>query len=146
MPKPIDFAARRVTNEPKRAGDTRAGGYDRKLHTKAGEVRLKVPKLRRTTFGTAVIERCRRLESSVEEAIIEMYLAGVSTRRVEDVTEALWDVKVSPSTVSSLNKKIYDKIEAWRNAPIKGRHPYVYPDGFVMKRGWAGEAHAAHRF
>ena len=130
-------AARYERTEARR--DTRAGGYDRKLHTKAGEVRLKVPKLRRTTFGTAVIERYRRRESSVEEAIIEMYLAGVSTRRVEDVTEALWDVRVSPSTVSSLNKKIYDKIEAWRNAPIKGRHPYVYLDGIVMKRGWAGE-------
>ncbi len=130
-------AARYERTEARR--DTRAGGYDRKLHTKAGEVRLKVPKLRRTTFETAIIERYRRRESSVEEAIIEMYLAGVSTRRVEDVTEALWDVRVSPSTVSSLNKKIYDKIEAWRNAPIKGRHPYVYLDGIVMKRSWAGE-------
>ncbi len=132
-------AARYERTEARR--DTRAGGYDRKLHTKAGEVRLKVPKLRRTTFETAVIERYRRRESSVEEAIIEMYLAGVSTRRVEDVTEALWDVRVSPSTVSSLNKKIYDKIEAWRNAPIKGRHPYVYLDGIVMKCSWAGEVH-----
>ncbi len=132
-------AARYERTEARR--DTRAGGYDRKLHTKAGEVRLKVPKLRRTTFETAVIERYRRRESSVEEAIIEMYPAGVSTRRVEDVTEALWDVRVSPSTVSSLNKKIYDKIEAWRNAPIKGRHPYVYLDGIVMKCSWAGEVH-----
>ena len=132
-------AARYERTEARR--DTRAGGYDRKLHTKAGEVRLKVPKLRRTTFETAIIERYRRRESSVEEAIIEMYLAGVSTRRVEDITEALWDVRVSPSTVSSLNKKIYDKIEAWRNAPIKGRHPYVYLDGIVMKCSWAGEVH-----
>ena len=130
-------AARYERTEARR--DTRAGGYDRKLHTKAGEVRLKVPKLRRTIFETAIIERYRRRESSVEEAIIEMYLAGVSTRRVEDVTEALWDVRVSPSTVSSFNKKIYDKIEAWRNAPIKGRHPYVYLDGIVMKCSWAGE-------
>jgi putative transposase len=57
--------------------------------TKAGEVRLKVPKLRQQTFETAVIERYRRRESSVEEALIEMYRAGVSVRRVEDITEAL---------------------------------------------------------
>ena len=78
--------------------DTRAGSYDRKLHTKAGEVKLKVPKLRQQTFETAIIERYRRRESSVEEAMIEMYLAGVSVRRVEDVTEALWGTKVGSVT------------------------------------------------
>ena len=51
--------------------------------TKAGEVRLRVPKLRQQTFETAIIERYRRRESSVEEALIEMYLAGVSVRQVE---------------------------------------------------------------
>src|SRR5215467_9452424 len=60
--------------------DQRSGSYDRKLQTKAGEVRLKVPKLRRQAFETAIIERYRRRESSVEEALIEMYLAGVSVR------------------------------------------------------------------
>src|SRR6476661_8931157 len=119
--------------------DTRAGHYEGGLHTKAGEVTLKVPKLRRQTFETAIIERYRRRETSVEEALIEMYLAGVSVRRVEDITEALWGTRVSPSTVSDLNKKIYETIEAWRNRPITGEHPYVYLDGIVMKRSWAGE-------
>jgi len=119
--------------------DTRAGSYERKLHTTAGEVSLKVPKLRRQTFETAIIERYRRRESSVEEALIEMYLAGVSVRRVEDITEALWGTRVSPGTVSNLNKKIYAQIEAWRDRPIAGTHPYVYLDGIVLKRSWAGE-------
>ena len=68
--------------------DTRAGSYDRTLQTSAGEVNLKIPKLRRQTFETAIIERYRRRESSVEESLIEMYLAGISVRRVEDITEA----------------------------------------------------------
>src|SRR4051812_43311084 len=68
-----------------------------------------------------------------------MYLAGISVRRVEDITEALWGTRVSPSTVSNLNKKIYAKIEAWRNRRIEGEHPYLYLDGIVMKRTWAGE-------
>lgn len=119
--------------------DTRAGSYERKLHTKAGEVKLRVPKLRQQTFETAIIERYRRRESSVEEAMIEMYLAGVSVRRVEDVTEALWGTRVSPSTISNLNKKIYKQIEEWRNRPIEGEHPYLYLDGIVLKRSWAGE-------
>ena len=119
--------------------DTRAGSYRRKLGTQAGEVTLKVPKLRQQTFETAIIERYRRRESSVEEALIEMYLAGVSVRRVEDITEALWGTRVSPATVSNLNKKIYGTIEAWRNRAISGEHPYVYLDGIVLKRTWAGE-------
>ena len=119
--------------------DMRAGSYLRALETKAGKVNLKVPKLRRQTFETAIIERYQRRETSVEEALIEMYLAGVSVRRVEDITEALWGTRVSPSTVSNLDKKIYATIEAWRNRPIEGAHPCVFLDGIVMKRTWAGE-------
>jgi transposase-like protein len=119
--------------------DTRAGCYQRKLHTKAGEVELKVPKLRTLPFETTIIERYRRRETSVEEALVEMYLAGVSVRRVEDITEALWGTRVSSSTVSELNKKIYAQIHAWRNQPITGEHAYVYLDGIWLKRCWGGE-------
>jgi putative transposase len=119
--------------------DTRAGHYERKLETKAGAVTLKMPKLRKLPFETAIIERYRRREASVEEALVEMYLAGVSVRRVEDITEALWGTRVSSGTVSRLNQKIYRHIEAWRNREIIGDFPYVYLDGVVLKRSWAGE-------
>ena len=119
--------------------DTRAGYYKRKLHTTAGQVELKVPKLRTLPFETAIIERYKRRESSVEEALIEMYLAGVSVRRVEDITEALWDTKVSPGTISNLNKKVYQRIEAWLNRPIENSHPYLFLDGISLKRNWGGE-------
>src|SRR5271167_184008 len=119
--------------------DTRAGSYERQLHTTAGEVTLQVPKLRSLPFETAIIERYRRRETSVEEALVEMYLAGVSVRRVEDITAALWGTRVSSGTVSELNKKIYATIEAWRNQPIAGEHPYVYLDGIWLKRCWGGE-------
>jgi len=119
--------------------DTRAGSYKRSLETKAGKVTLQVPKLRKLPFETAIIERYRRRESSVEEALIEMYLAGVSVRRVEDITQALWGNRVSPGTVSNLNKKIYGRIEEWRNRQITGTFPYVYLDGIFLKRSWGGE-------
>lgn len=119
--------------------DTRSGHYTRKLMTKAGEVKLQVPRLRSLPFETQIIERYRRRESSVEEALVEMYLAGVSVRRVEDITEALWGTRISPSTVSELNQKIYAQIEAWRNRPIEGQHAYVYLDGIWLKRSWGGE-------
>jgi putative transposase len=119
--------------------DTRAGHYTRKLETQAGQVTLKVPKLRSLPFETAIIQRYQRRESSVEEALIEMYLAGVSVRRVEDITQALWGTRVSPTTVSRLNQKIYERIEVWRNRPIEGTYPYIYLDGLWLKRSWGGE-------
>jgi transposase-like protein len=76
----------------------------------------------------------------VEEALIEMYLAGVSDRRVEDITEALWGTKVSPGTISNLNQKAYEHIENWRSRPLKGgNYPYVFVDGIFLKRCWGGE-------
>jgi transposase-like protein len=139
MLRRIGYAMRNVTSATRHAAIPGAGHYERKLQTKAGEVKLRIPKLRTQTFETAIIERYRRRESSVEEALIEMYLAGVSVRRVEDITEALWGTRVSPSTVSDLNKKIYGTIETWRNRPIEDEHPYVYLDGIVLRRSWAGE-------
>ena len=117
----------------------RSGHYKRNFQTTAGDVELKVPKLKGVPFETAIIERYRRRESSVEEALIEMYLAGVSVRRVEDITEALWGTKVSPGTISNLNKKAYEHIETWRTRPLVGSYPYVYVDGVYLKRSWGGE-------
>jgi transposase-like protein len=130
--------AKRYERTPERL-DTRAGHYDRKLLTSSGEVTLNVPRLRKLPFETEIIERYRRRESSVEEALIQMYLAGVSVRRVEDITEALWGQRVSPSTVSDLNQKIYATIDAWRRRPIEGEYAYVYLDGIWLKRSWGGE-------
>ena len=118
----------------------RSGHYDRNLTTTSGDVTLHVPRLKGVSFETAIIERYRRRESSVEEALIEMYLAGVSVRRVEDITEALWGSKVSPATISELNKKAYVHIEDWRNRPLQGgRYPCVYVDGIYLRRNWGGE-------
>jgi len=130
--------AKRYEHSEKRK-DTRAGHYERGLDTRAGHVRLKVPKLRKLPFETQIIERYKRRETSVEVALVEMYLAGVSVRRVEDVTEALWGTRVSASTVSELNQKIYGHIETWRNRALSKRYPYVFLDGIWLKRSWGGE-------
>ena len=118
--------------------DTRAGHYTRKLVTKSGEVSLRVPKLRKLPFETAIIERYKRREESVEEALIEMYLAGVSVRRVEDISEALWGARVSPGTISNMNKKVYAEIEKWRKRELVDEYPYVYLDGIYLKKNWGG--------
>lgn len=130
--------AERYVRDEARQG-YRAGHYERNFSTTSGDVTLKMPKLKGVAFETAIIERYRRRETSVEEALIEMYLAGVSVRRVEDITEALWGTKVSPGTISNLNKKAYENIEKWRNRPIVEEYPYVYVDGIFLKRCWGGE-------
>ena len=93
----------------------RGGHYDLNLTTSSGDLRLYVARLKGVSFETAIIERYCRRESSVEEALIDMYLAGVLVHRVEDITEALWGSKVSPATISDLNTKAYVHIEDWRN-------------------------------
>ena len=103
-------AARYERNEQRQG--YRSGHYSRNLTTTSGDVTLKVPKLKGISFETAIIERYRRRESSVEEALIEMYLAGVSVVHIED----------------------------WRNRPLQGGHyPYVYVDGIYLRRNWGGE-------
>lgn len=141
----LDAEADRLVNAERYARDEqrkgyRAGHYDRNFTTTAGDVTLKIPKLKGISFETAIIERYRRRETSVEEALIEMYLAGVSVRRIEDITEALWGTKVSPGTISNLNKKAYENIERWRTRKLSSdSYPYVYVDGVFLKRCWGGE-------
>lgn len=140
----LDHEADELVNAERyeRSGDRkgyRSGHYDRNFTTTSGDVTLHVPKLKCIPFETAIIERYRRRETSIEEALIEMYLAGVSVRRVEDITEALWGTRVSSGTVSNLNQKAYEHIEKWRCRPLTGNYAYVYVDGVYLKRSWGGE-------
>ena len=107
--------------------------------TTSGDVTLHVSKLKGVQFETAIIERYRRRETSIEEALIEMYLAGVSVRRGEDITEALWGTRVSSGTVIDLKQKAYGYIEKWLCRPLTGDYAYVYVDGVYLKRSWGGE-------
>lgn len=140
----LDHEADELVNAERyeRSGDRkgyRSGHYDRNFTTTSGDVTLHVPKLKGIQFETAIIERYRRRECSIEEALIEMYLAGVSVRRVEDITEALWGTRVSSGTISNLNQKAYENIEKWRCRPLTGNYAYVYVDGIYLKRSWGGE-------
>lgn len=124
------------TGKYERTGDRkgyRSGHYERNFGTTSGEVRLRVPKLKGIQFETAIIERYKRRKCSVEEALIEMYLAGVSVRRVEDITELLWGTKVSSGIISNLNQKAYKHIKKWRQRPLTGEYPY-YEHGGIYSR------------
>jgi transposase-like protein len=116
----------------------RAGHYERELTVKAGKMAVRVPKLKGAVFESAVIERYRRREESVEEALIDMYLAGVSTRRVDDISQALWGERMPSQTLSDQLKKVYAQIDQWRERPLSQPYPYVFMDGVWHKRSWGG--------
>lgn len=121
----------------------RAGHYERTLAAKAGKSSLKAPELEGALFGSAVIERCRRRESSVEEALMGMYLAGVSVRRVDGISRLLWGERMPSRTLSDKLKKIYKEIDEWRKRPLESECPYVFVDGVWRKRSWGGRVENA---
>ena len=133
----ITGAARYERSGERRA--YRAGHYERNLTVKAGTMTLKVPKLKGALFESAVIERYRRREESVEEALIDMYLAGVSTRQVDDISRLLWGERMPSQTLSDKLKKVYEDIDRWRNRPLADHsYPYLFVDGVWHKRTWGG--------
>lgn len=115
-----------------------AGHYERGLTAKVGKLELKVPKLKGAVFESAVIERYRRREQSVEESLIDMYLAGVSTRQVDDVSRLLWGDRMPSQTLSDKLKRVYADIDAWRGRPLEQDYPYLFMDGVWHKRCWGG--------
>ena len=116
----------------------RAGHYERSLTAKAGRLELKVPKLKGALFESAVIERYRRREESVEETLIDMYLAGVSTRQVDDTGQLPWGDRMTSQTLSGKLKRAYAEIDEWRTRPLDDEYPYVFVDGVWHKRSWDG--------
>jgi putative transposase len=118
--------------------DYRNGKRQRKLVTRVGEIELDVPRLRTVPFQSQIIDRYKRMECSLEEALIEMYLQGISTRKIAGITEELLGAPVSAGSMSRLNHKVYDKLKAWRERPLEQTYPYLYLDGTVIKARWAG--------
>lgn len=99
----------------------RSGHYTRGLLTQAGKIEVSVPKLRGARFTTEVIERYRRRESSVEEAMMETCFLGVSA-----------------GTVPNPDQDAYAKIDEWRSRPLTCEYPYVFVDGTYARRSWGG--------
>jgi putative transposase len=87
---------------------------------------------------TAIIERYRRGEGTVEETMLEIHQAGISMQRAEAVARLLWGAQVDAGTVSDFTRKIGTRIATWRNRPIRGRHFYVFLGAIDLQRRWGG--------
>jgi transposase-like protein len=122
---------------PTRRGE-RNGYYQRNLLTPAGKIeRLEVPRDREGEFVTEVFERYKRMTGDVEEAVLEMYLSGISVRKIAGVTEALSRVKVGKDAVSRIARRLEEQQREWRERSLEEKaYPYLYLDATYLKVRW----------
>lgn len=116
----------------------RSGSYPRKLLTRVGTLELRVPQDRQGRFSTALFERYQRSEKALVTALVEMYVQGVSTRKVKAISEALCGHEFSASTVSELNTKLDAELERFAHQPLSEEYPYVFLDARYEKVREAG--------
>jgi transposase-like protein len=135
MTEHLEAGHRELT--PTRRGE-RNGHYQRNLVTPAGKIeRLEVPRDREGEFVTEVFERYKRMTGNVEEAILEMYLSGISVRKIAGVTEALSKVKVGKDAVSRIASRLQEEQREWRERSLEEKeYPYLYLDATYLKVRW----------
>lgn len=130
--------ADRYEQTEKRTG-YRHGSYERQLTTRVGPVTLQVPRCDDGSFSTMIFERYQRSEKALALALMEMYVQGVSTRRVKKITTELCGYDLSKSTVSRLTKKLDEQVEVWAERPLgsedenQTRYPFVLADAMHVK-------------
>ena len=117
----------------KRTGQ-RNGYKPRALRTRVGTLNLSIPQDREGTFSTRLFSRYQRNEKALVLALMEMYVEGVSTRKVKDITEELCGTSFSKSLVSHLAGQLDAELEAWRSRPLEGEgYPYLFVDARYEK-------------
>src|SRR5215211_5647206 len=135
MTQHLEAGYRELT--PTRRGE-RNGYYTRNLLTPAGKIEhLEVPRDREGEFVTEVFERYKRMTGDVEEAVLEMYLSGISVRKIAGVTEALNRVKVGKDAVSRIARRLEEEQRQWRERSLEEKeYPYLYLDATYLKVRW----------
>jgi transposase-like protein len=119
-----------------RTGDRRgyrSGYYGRGLVTRVGKLELRVPQDRQGRFNTEVFERYQRSEKALVSTLAEMYIQGVSTRKVKAVTEELCGHAFSASTVSNINKKLDKELAVFSERKLEQAYPYLILDARYEK-------------
>ncbi len=135
MTEHLEAGYRELT--PTRRGE-RNGHYTRNLLTSAGKIeRLEVPRDREGEFVTEVFERYKRMTGDVEEAVLEMYLSGISVRKIAGVTDALTRVRIGKDAVSRIASRLQEEQRDWRERSLEeNEYPYLYLDATYLKVRW----------
>ena len=113
----------------------RNGSRPRKVSSKAGDPSLKIPKIRKGSFFPSILERRRRIDEALYAVVIEAYVHGVSTRKVDDLVQALGvDAGISKSEVSRICAAMDEELEAFRTRSLSDTtYPYVFLDATYIK-------------
>lgn len=111
----------------------RSGYYRRNLVTRVGQLELRVPQDRQGHFSTAVFERYQRSEKALVAALAEMYVQGVSTRKVKAITEELCGHAFGADSISQINKKLDGELQRWAQRPLDEEYPYLIVDARYEK-------------
>lgn len=133
------LGAGRYERSKKRRGSRNGHQKDRGLETRVGSIELPVPRDRAGEFQTRAFERYHRLEKPLEESLVEMYLKGVSTRKVSAITEKLCGLEMTASRQSQLNQTLAEELEAWRERPLRLSYPYLFLDALYLDVRWGQE-------
>lgn len=126
------LGAEKSERNPGRVG-YRSGYYTRSLVTRVGKLELRVPQDRQGHFSTQLFERYQRSEKALVSALAEMYVQGVSTRKVRAVTEELCGHSFSASTISAVNKSLDESLERFAMRPLEESYPYLIVDARYEK-------------
>lgn len=111
----------------------RNGYKDRSLITRVGKLELRVPQTRDGSFSTSIFEKYQRSEKAFVLSLLEMYVNGISTRKVKKITEQLCGESISKSLVSSLTKCLDEKVSKWRSRNLEMHYPYLVVDANYKK-------------
>jgi transposase-like protein len=126
------IGAERGERAPEQRLTHRNGYRPRSWQTRAGEIDLAIPKLRRGSYFPSFLEPRKRSEQALVSVVQEAYVAGVSTRKVDQVVESL-GLRISKSEVSRICQGLDEQVEAFRNRPLEGRYPYLWLDAKVER-------------
>ena len=120
--------------QPESARNFRNGYYERTYDSRYGKIDdLRVPRDRNGEFHTQLFEPYQRREGWLEEAVIQMYKGGMSTREVAKFIESMYGTQYSPTTVSNITRTVMEDIEAWQKRPLEKRYSVIYLDGLYVK-------------
>lgn len=123
--------AKRTTAEDKK--NYRNGSVKRTMKTQLGEVEVNVPRDRNGEFEPHIIGKYQRNADGIEERILSLYAAGMSTRDIRDQIKGLYNVEISEGLVSKISERILPEVTEWQNRPLEESYPFVFMDAIHYK-------------
>jgi len=111
----------------------RNGYSKKKVKTQIGEVEINVPRDRNGEYEPQIISKYSRNADGMEEKILSLYAAGMSTRDISEQVKNLYDIEISPELVSKISEKIMPQLTEWQNRPLEAVYPFVFMDAIHYK-------------